>query len=82
MNHVSFTSCRWLGVHELFTWGRDGTRMHYGKKVSWQRHCDALGSVLLGNLGSWHSCEYYFDTYHLPKHRHRTSTPLHGNSIP
>ena len=26
--------------------------MHYGKKASQQRQCDALGNVLLGNLGS------------------------------
>lgn len=24
--------------------------MHYGKKTSWQRQCDALGHVLLRNL--------------------------------
>ncbi|KAK1788420.1 hypothetical protein P4O66_016854, partial [Electrophorus voltai] len=30
------------------TWGRDGTRMHYGKKASLWRQCDALGNILLG----------------------------------
>lgn len=29
-----------------FTWERDGTRMHCGKRASWQRQCDALGSVI------------------------------------
>ncbi|XP_053084513.1 endoplasmic reticulum protein SC65 isoform X3 [Pangasianodon hypophthalmus] len=57
-----------LGACTLLTWGRDGTRTHYGKKTSWQRQCDALGNVLLGNLESWHSCGCYFDTDHLPKH--------------
>ncbi|KAF4075654.1 hypothetical protein AMELA_G00221250 [Ameiurus melas] len=34
------------------TWGKDGTRMHYGKKSRWWRKCDALGNVLMGeNLG-------------------------------
>lgn len=32
--------------------GRDGTRIQYEKKASWQRLCDALGNVLLGNLQS------------------------------
>lgn len=30
----SFTSCGWPGVCVSLTWRRDGTRMHYGKKVS------------------------------------------------
>lgn len=36
-------------------WGRDGTMMHYGKKTSWQRQSDALGSTLLKPwvLASW-----------------------------
>lgn len=38
--------------------------------------CDALGNVLLGNFESWHSCEYYFDPDHLPKHYCRPGTPL------
>lgn len=25
-------------------------------KAGWQSQCDALGKVLLGNLGSWHLC--------------------------
>ncbi|KAM6977734.1 LOW QUALITY PROTEIN: uncharacterized protein FYW47_002524 [Aplochiton taeniatus] len=53
--------------------------MPYGKKASRQRSCDALGNVLLKNLGSWYSCGCYFDTYHLPKHCCRPRTPLHGN---
>ncbi|XP_051512984.1 uncharacterized protein LOC127417191 isoform X2 [Myxocyprinus asiaticus] len=39
-------------------------------------------NVLLGNLGSWHSCGCYFDTYQLPKDCCRPRTPLHGNNIP
>ncbi|MCI4387329.1 hypothetical protein PGIGA_G00072870 [Pangasianodon gigas] len=42
--------------------------MHYGKKASQRRQCDALGNVLLGNLVSWPSYGCYFDRYHLPKH--------------
>lgn len=37
--------------------------MHYGKKASRQRQCDALGNVLLRNLDVLHSCGRYFDTY-------------------
>lgn len=36
------------------------------KKSVWRRQFDALGNVLFGNLGSWHLCGFYFDTYHLP----------------
>lgn len=43
---ISFIS--WLDVCASLTWGRDGSWMHYGKKVSWQWQCDALGNVLLG----------------------------------
>ena len=28
--------------------------MHYGKRATWWRQCDALGNVLLGKLGSCH----------------------------
>ncbi|XP_067275610.1 sodium- and chloride-dependent GABA transporter 2-like isoform X1 [Pseudorasbora parva] len=44
--------------------------MHYGKKASWRRQCNALGNVL---LGSCHPCGCYFDTYHqsiAPDHLH------------
>lgn len=46
MNHVFLQPC------DSQTWGRDGTRRHYGKKTGWLRQCDALGNILLGNLGS------------------------------
>uniref|UniRef100_A0AAY5JYT4 Cadherin domain-containing protein n=1 Tax=Esox lucius TaxID=8010 RepID=A0AAY5JYT4_ESOLU len=46
------------------------------------RQCDALGNVLLGNLGSCHSCGCKFDMYHLPDHFCRPSAPFHGNGIP
>ncbi len=32
MNHI-WLSGEWPGAHALFTWGRDGSRMHYGKKA-------------------------------------------------
>ncbi|KAK3530445.1 hypothetical protein QTP86_024356, partial [Hemibagrus guttatus] len=48
--------CRKWCMCVSFTWGTHGTRMHYGKKASRQRQCHALGSVLLGNLGSCHPC--------------------------
>ncbi len=67
----------------FFTWEKHGSRMHYGNKTGQWRQCYALGIVLLGNLGTWHSCECYFDTYHLPpKNFCRPHTPLHGNSVP
>lgn len=47
-----------------------GKKLHQG--VIWIKgklvEFNALSNVLLGNLGSYHSCECYFDTYHLPKH--------------
>ena len=49
---LSFTSGGWLGACALLTWGTPVTRMHYGKRASWWRQCDALGKVLLGNLES------------------------------
>ena len=56
-------------------------RMHYGKKASRRRWCDALGNVLLGNLGSCHPWGCYFDRYHLPKHCYWPLTSFHANSI-
>lgn len=46
----------------------------YGKQASRQRQYDAPDNVLLGKLGSWHSCWCYFDTYLLPKHCSRQNT--------
>lgn len=64
----------------LVTWGRGGTRMHYGKNArSQRRQCDALVNVLLGNLGSCCSRSCYFDMFHLSKHLYRPSTTLCGN---
>ena len=65
MNHVFFYIMSMAG---LLTWGTNGTRMHYEKKTNQQKQCDALGNVLLGNLGSCHPYGCYSDTYHLPKH--------------
>ena len=62
LNHMDGLMCASL------TWGKHGTRMHYEKKACQRRQCDALGNVLLGNLGCCHPCGCYFDTYHLPKH--------------
>ena len=56
MNHVFFCILWMAGCLYVVTWGRDSTRMHYRKKASLQRQGDALGNVLLGNLGYWHSC--------------------------
>lgn len=41
--------------------GKRWHKVHYGKKAGQQRQCDALGNVLLRNLGSCYLCEYYFD---------------------
>lgn len=30
---------------------RDGFRIHYEKKASWWKKCNALSNALLGNLG-------------------------------
>lgn len=38
--------------------------------------------TLLGNLGSWHSCEWPLEKPHLPEHSYRPSAPPHGNSSP
>ena len=69
----SLISCGWLGALALLTWETNGTRIHYGKKASWQRQCDSLGNVLLENLGSCYPCGCYFDNFHLPKHFCRIS---------
>ena len=78
----SFTSRGWPGVCASHTWGTHGTRMHYGKKGGRRSQCDALGNILLGNLGSCHLCGCYSDTYHLPKHCCRPCTLFHRNGIP
>lgn len=36
------------------------TRMHYRKKATLQRQCDAWSNVLLGNLGSCHACRHHY----------------------
>lgn len=38
------------------------------------RLCDALGNILLGNRGDWHT--YGCDTANVPKHCYRPSTPF------
>lgn len=53
--------------------------MHYGKKAGQRRQSDALGNVLLGNLGSCPSCACFFEMYHLPRDCCRLCTTLHGN---
>lgn len=53
------------GACASLTRHRDGPRIYYGKKASWQ--CYALGNVLIEKFGSCHSCGCYFDIYHLPK---------------
>ena len=78
----SFTSPGRPDACALLTQGTHGTRMNYRKMASRQRQCDALGNVLLENLGSCHPCGCYSDTYHLPKYCCRPCTPFHGNNIP
>ncbi|MCI4380731.1 hypothetical protein PGIGA_G00243310 [Pangasianodon gigas] len=41
------------GAYASLTWGRDGTRIHYRKKASWRRQCDARGSVMLWAMFCW-----------------------------
>ncbi len=59
-----------LGGCAAFTWGRDGSRIHYGKKTGQQRQCYAAYA---------RGC--YLDTYHLPKDCWRPCTPLHGSGL-
>lgn len=57
----SFTPCESACL--LLTWETHGTRVLYINKESLQRQCDAVGSVLLGNLGSCHPCGNKHTTY-------------------
>lgn len=52
MKHFPFTSC---GLPGALTWGSDGTRMLYGRKISWKRQCYALDDDIMGNYVSCHS---------------------------
>ena len=70
-----------IKLYFYIMWMNRCIKMHYGIKSSWQRHCNALGNVLLVILRSCHSCWCYY-TCHLPKHCCRPSIPLHGHSIP
>ena len=80
MNHLSFYTMWMAGCMRVANLGNTSQGCIMGR--SRLRQCDALGSVLLGNLGSCHPCGCYFDMYHLAKHYCRPCTPLHGNSIP
>lgn len=53
MNHIDL----------LHICGKSERWMRNGKKESQWKACDALGNVLLGNSGSWHLYEFYFETY-------------------
>ena len=79
--YVSMYLCMYLSIylsiyHSLtHIDGRVGVRCLHGEHIApgctmtrRRRQCDALGNVLLGNLGS------YFETYHLPKHCRRPWT--------
>jgi len=46
-----------------FRWDSNATRMDWGMSTSQWREWDDLGNVLLGNLGSGHSCGCKCDTY-------------------
>lgn len=63
--HINKYICLIPSINSLF-WVICGTMMHSGKKASQERQCDALGSVLLGNLGSCYLCGCYM--YHLINH--------------
>lgn len=59
MSHMFFNVMRTaMSVCIIFTWGRDGSWMHYGKKPSQRRQGDTLDNALLRNI----------DTWMLPKH--------------
>lgn len=58
----------WSGVYASLTWWTPGTRMHYRKKATPGRQCDALGNVML--------CGCYFDTHYLHNHCHRPIYPF------
>lgn len=53
-----FTSHIWPGASVLLIWSKHGIRTCYGKKANWQKQCDALGDVLLGDLGLCHLWKY------------------------
>lgn len=55
--------------------------MHLEKKACQLRQWESLAKVLLGYLVSWHSCGYYFETYHLTKHCCRSGIPIHGRGL-
>ncbi len=71
----SFRPGGWPGTCVLFTWGRDGSRLHYGKKAGRWRQCYDL----LRNLRSWHVTLTHTTTY---KYCCRPWTLLHGNVFP
>ncbi len=59
----SFTSLGWAGASVSFTWGTQGTRMHYGKKACRRRQCnvwalfcwETLGPVILVDVTLTHT---------------------------
>ena len=57
----SFTSLGWPGACASLIWGTHGTRMHYEKKASQRRQCDALGNVLLED---WERTNFYGVCYY------------------
>ena len=83
LNFVCWKQEIWASENIWVTLTRaQGSLMHYEKKASRWRQCYALGNVLLGNLGSWHSCGGYSDMYHLLRGCGRPHRPLHGNGVP
>lgn len=76
LNHIFFYIMWMVAMCASLIWGRDGIRIHCGKMT---RHCDSLGNVLLGYLGSSNSCGCY--THLLPINCCWPSTPLRGNGI-
>ena len=68
ISHIFFYMTWMTGCVCHIPGGTHGTKMYCGRKASRWRLCDALGNVLLGNLGFCHPCGCYFDIYHLPMH--------------
>lgn len=75
MNQVSFSTMCSVHVFSL-TWRRDGTRMHYGKKV--RKPVEAVwcsGQSSAQKPWILELCGHYLGMYHLPKDCWRPSTP-------
>lgn len=68
-----FSSSGQPGVCVTYLLSKDVTRIYYGQKVSHWRMYEALGNVLVRNLGSCHSCGRDFDMYRLHCYKYTPS---------